>query len=64
MPKDRYELDKVEYKDYVKVFYKNNNWVLIRFSGTEPILRIFAEADSEQECMVMITDWEDLLRLN
>ncbi len=63
-PKHRYELDKVEYKEYIKIYYKNGNWVLIRFSGTEPVLRIFAEADTEKESMALISDWEELLQLS
>lgn len=63
MPTHRYKIDKVEYKDYVKIYYTNGNWVLIRFSGTEPILRIFAEADTEQECLDLISDWQNLLRI-
>ena len=62
-PPHRYELNRIEYKDYVKVYYKNGNWVLIRFSGTEPILRIFAEADTQQESLQLIEDWEKLLQL-
>ncbi|MBQ8444291.1 MAG: hypothetical protein IJX25_02955, partial [Clostridia bacterium] len=44
-------------------YYDNGNWALIRFSGTEPILRIFVEADSQEECEVMVKDWEELLKL-
>ncbi|MBP3344640.1 MAG: phosphoglucomutase/phosphomannomutase family protein [Clostridia bacterium] len=63
MPQHKYQLDHVVYEDYVKVYYKNGNWSLIRFSGTEPILRIFVEADSKQECESMVKDWEELLKL-
>ena len=63
MPKHRYNLTDVTYSDYVKAYYDNGNWALIRFSGTEPILRIFVEADSQEECEVMVKDWEELLKL-
>jgi len=63
-PEHRYELNNVVCEDYLKIFYKNGNWVLIRFSGTEPILRIFAEADTKQESLQLITDWEQLLKLD
>ncbi|MBO5394280.1 MAG: phosphoglucomutase/phosphomannomutase family protein [Clostridia bacterium] len=62
-PEHRYDLADVAYQDYVKVYYKNGNWSLIRFSGTEPILRIFVEADSQDECNAMIKDWEALLNI-
>lgn len=32
--------------DGTKFLLENDNWLLLRFSGTEPVLRIFAEADS------------------
>ena len=63
LPLQRYEIKDIVYKDYLKIFYKNENWVLIRFSGTEPILRIFAEADTKEETSQLILDWENLLNL-
>ncbi len=38
-----------EIKDYdgIKFINQRGNWLLFRFSGTEPILRIYAEADSQ-----------------
>lgn len=62
-PEHRYSLKEIIMKDYVKVYYENNNWVLIRFSGTEPILRIFAEADTKEESLQLIYDWEEFLNL-
>ncbi len=32
--------------DGIKITYDEKNWVMIRPSGTEPIIRIYAEADS------------------
>jgi phosphomannomutase len=32
-----------------KYFFPNNEWLLIRPSGTEPLIRIYAEAKSEVE---------------
>lgn len=62
-PTHRYEVEKIVFDEHIKVYYKNGNWVLIRFSGTEPILRIFAEADSQEESIQLITDWEKHLGL-
>ena len=33
--------------DGIKIIFDEKNWVMIRPSGTEPIARIYAEADSE-----------------
>ncbi|NOH24511.1 phosphoglucomutase/phosphomannomutase family protein [Vibrio europaeus] len=48
LPDFEFEIDKVSYEDGAKVYLKNGGWVIARFSGTEPLLRIFAEmADKE-----------------
>lgn len=39
----------IERVDGVKVWTGPHSWVLIRPSGTEPIVRIFAEAETEEE---------------
>lgn len=62
-PNHRYTLQKIHYGEYIKVYYTNGNWALVRFSGTEPVLRIFAEADTLAECQTIISDWETLLAL-
>ena len=41
-----YDIEKVSYEDGYKVYFKNGGWIIIRFSGTEPVLRVFAEMDS------------------
>jgi phosphomannomutase len=35
--------------DGTKLYLENDNWALVRFSGTEPVLRLSVEADSEQK---------------
>lgn len=40
------EIRRVEYMDGCKVYFTNGDFVLGRFSGTEPLLRIFAESNS------------------
>ena len=44
-----YEIDHVSYMDGCKVYFKNGGWVSIRFSGTEPLLRVFAEMDTQEQ---------------
>ena len=41
-----YAVQRVSYQDGIKFYLENDNWLLLRFSGTEPLLRIFTEADS------------------
>ena len=42
------KVEKVSYLDGCKV-YLEDGWVIVRFSGTEPRVRIFAEAETEEE---------------
>ena len=37
------EIARTSYLDGCKVYFKNGGWVCVRFSGTEPLLRIFCE---------------------
>ncbi|MDA9557955.1 phosphoglucomutase/phosphomannomutase family protein [Vibrio sp.] len=48
LPDFEYEIDKVSYDDGAKVYFKNGGWVIARFSGTEPLLRIFAEMKDQK----------------
>ena len=43
-----YQVDHVSYMDGCKVYFRNNGWVIARFSGTEPLLRIFCEMPEKQ----------------
>ncbi len=49
--------------NYLKITYKNNDWVNIRFSGTEPVLRIFIESTDKNRVENMFSAWENYLNL-
>ena len=36
-------IERVTYIDGCKVYFENQGWITIRFSGTEPRIRIFSE---------------------
>lgn len=42
------DLTKTDKKDGIKLYLGENSWVLARPSGTEPLLRIYFESDTEQ----------------
>jgi phosphomannomutase/UTP-glucose-1-phosphate uridylyltransferase len=41
-----YRVLETTHRDGTKFFLENDNWALLRFSGTEPMLRLFVEADT------------------
>jgi phosphomannomutase/CTP:molybdopterin cytidylyltransferase MocA len=49
-----YPVVRVSHLDGTKFFLERDNWVLLRFSGTEPVLRLFAEADSPEKARELI----------
>lgn len=51
-----YPVLSVSHVDGSKFHLENDNWLLLRFSGTEPVLRIFTEADSVEKAQELI-DW-------
>jgi len=48
------EIDRVSYEDGCKVYFRDGGFVICRFSGTEPLLRIFAESDSKARAQASI----------
>jgi phosphomannomutase len=47
--------------DGTKFLLDDDQWVLLRFSGTEPLLRIFAEADSPAKADALLQAAQKLL---
>jgi alpha-D-glucose phosphate-specific phosphoglucomutase len=58
-----YPVQRVSHLDGTKFFLENDNWLLLRFSGTEPVLRIFAEADTEEKARELIRWLKDSVAL-
>ena len=51
LPEFTNEIEKVSYMDGCKVYFKNGGWIIARFSGTEPLLRIFCEMTTRKDAM-------------
>lgn len=49
LPEFAAEVDHIGWEDGCKVYFTNGGWVTIRFSGTEPVLRVFAEMPTRAE---------------
>jgi phosphomannomutase/phosphoglucomutase len=52
----------VERVDGVKVWTDEHSWVLVRPSGTEPIVRIFAESDTQEEADLLVKKFSKLAK--
>lgn len=57
------EIDHVSYLDGSKVYFENGGWVVVRFSGTEPLMRIFCEMGTLQESREILSLYEDYLSI-
>lgn len=53
----------VSYLDGCKVCFENGGWIIARFSGTEPLLRIFCEMESPKEAQKYCALFETFLGL-
>jgi phosphomannomutase len=51
-----YPVTSISHIDGTKVLMENDNWALLRFSGTEPVLRLMVEADTPDKAQELI-DW-------
>ena len=47
-------------RDGVRFLLEGGFWALVRFSGTEPLVRIYAEAESAEEVEVLLEETRDL----
>jgi len=63
LPDFPFEVDHVSYMDGCKVYFKNDAWVTVRFSGTEPLLRVFAEAIELKDAKSLCKIYKDFLNL-
>lgn len=45
----------IVHTDGTKILLENDNWALLRFSGTEPVLRLFVEADTPEKAEELLS---------
>lgn len=57
------DIEKVSYLDGSKVYFTDGGWVIARFSGTEPLLRIFCEMQTEEDALRVCACYEEFLNL-
>ncbi|MCJ7680583.1 MAG: hypothetical protein MUP70_07660, partial [Candidatus Aminicenantes bacterium] len=51
----------IETIEGIKLDFENDDWLLLRFSGTEPIIRLYAEAGDKTELGRLIEDGLELV---
>lgn len=63
LPEFSKKVVRVNYEDGCKVYFENGDFVICRFSGTEPLLRIFAESSTEAQANEYIEAFRALVAL-
>ena len=57
----KYKVKRVETVDGYKFFFNEYDWLMIRPSGTEPVLRVYAEASTKKEVLDMLKEAKAIL---
>lgn len=52
----KYKVARVEDLDGYKYFFENGDWLMIRASGTEPVLRTYAESGTKEAAFDILND--------
>jgi alpha-D-glucose phosphate-specific phosphoglucomutase len=54
------DVREIDTRDGFRFLFKNGSWLLIRFSGTEPIMRIYSESNSMEKVKRFLTEGKKL----
>jgi len=57
----KYKVQRIDDLDGYKFFFDENTWMMIRASGTEPVLRVYAEAADQKTALDIIGDTKKVL---
>lgn len=63
IPELSFDIERISYLDGSKVYFRNGGWVIARFSGTEPLLRIFCEMPKSEDAKMICSIYEKYLDL-
>ena len=55
--------ERINREDGCKVYFADGSWIICRFSGTEPLLRMAAEGNTESQAKEYIRIWREDLGL-
>ncbi len=57
----KYKVSRIDDLDGYKFFFDENTWLMIRASGTEPVLRVYAEAATQEKAFDVLADAKKVL---
>lgn len=57
----KYTIDRLEDLDGYKYFFANGDWLMIRASGTEPVLRLYAESTTKAQAFDILEEGKKTL---
>ncbi len=57
----KYKVSRIDDLDGYKFFFDENTWLMIRASGTEPVLRTYAEADTKERTLDILAEVKKVL---
>jgi phosphomannomutase/phosphoglucomutase len=60
--KNHGSVKKIENMDGIKIWFDTDSWIMFRPSGTEPLLRIYAESDDKSLLDSKIREYDDLIK--
>ena len=63
LPETGLKVESVSYADGLKITYEGGYWGVIRFSGNENVIRLFAEMPTRKQAEEVIAAYEDLIGL-
>ena len=53
--------NQISTKDGIKLNFENNSWVMVRGSGTEPVLRVYCESSEKKNIPLIMTEFKKTL---
>jgi phosphomannomutase/phosphoglucomutase len=60
--KNHGSVKKIEDMDGIKIWFDDDSWIMFRPSGTEPLLRIYAESDDKSLLNSKIREYDELIK--
>ena len=63
LPEFPLPIESVDFTDGCKIRFFDGSWVICRFSGTEPLLRLAAEGNSADQARGYVRAWKEFLEI-